>query len=71
MWSVCRTESQIQKNQSSVSPKSKGLEAYWRFNEGSGKTFNDATGHGHTITSAQEPTWVTGVKSTDESTAWK
>ena len=71
VWSVCRTESQIQKNQSSVSPKSKGLEAYWRFNEGSGKTFNDATGHGHTITSAQEPTWVTGVKSTDESTAWK
>lgn len=71
VWSVCRTETQIQKSQSTVSPKSKGLEAYWRFNEGTGSTFNDATGHGHTITATTPPTWVSGIKSTDESTEWK
>ena len=71
VWSVCRTETQIQKSQSTVSPKSKGLEAYWRFNEGSGSTFNDVTGNGHTITSSTPPTWVSGIKSTDESTEWK
>ena len=29
-----------------VSPKSVGLEAYWRFNEGQGNVFEDATGKG-------------------------
>ena len=71
VWSVCRTETQIQKNQSTVSPKSKGLEAYWRFNEGSGNTFNDATGHGHTLTTHATPIWVDGIKSTDEQTNWQ
>ena len=71
VWSVCRTETQIQKNQSTVSPKSKGLEAYWRFNEGSGNTFNDATGHGHTLTTHVTPIWVDGIKSTDEQTNWQ
>lgn len=71
VWSVCRTETQIQKSQSTVSPKAKGLEAYWRFNEGTGNVFHDATGKGHTITTTQTPTWVEGIKSTDEHTDWK
>lgn len=73
VWSVCRTESQIQNNMATVSSKSKGLEAYWRMNEGTGNTFNDCTGNGHTLTcaSGMTPTWVEGIKSTDESTPWK
>ena len=71
VWSVCRTETQIQKSQSTVSPKAKGLEAYWRFNEGTGNVFHDATGKGHTITTTQTPTWVEGIKSIDEHTDWK
>ena len=56
-----------------VSAKSKGLEAYWRMNDGTGNTFTDCTGHGHTLTSeySYTPKWVEGVKSTDESTPWQ
>ena len=51
VWSVCRTEAQIQNNMATVSAKSKGLEAYWRMNDGTGNTYADCTGHGHTLTS--------------------
>ncbi len=44
IWSVVRSASQIQNNMTQVSPKSVGLEAYWRFNEGQGNVFEDATG---------------------------
>lgn len=73
VWSVCRTEAQIQNNMATVSAKSKGLEAYWRMNDGTGNTFADCTGHGHTLTSeySYTPKWVEGVKSTDESTPWQ
>ena len=45
-------------------------EAYWRFNEGSGTTFEDCTGHGHTLTTTKNPTWIPGIKSNDPSTPW-
>jgi signal transduction histidine kinase len=41
IWSVVRSASQIQNNMTQVSPKSVGLEAYWRFNEGQGNVFED------------------------------
>ena len=73
VWSVCRTEAQIQNNMATVSAKSKGLEAYWRMNDGTGNTFADCTGKGHTLTSeySYTPKWVEGVKSTHESTPWQ
>lgn len=73
VWSVCRTEAQIQNNMATVSAKSKGLEAYWRMNDSTGNTFADCTGNGHTLTSgnASTPKWIEGVKSTDESTPWQ
>ena len=73
VWSGCRTEAQIQNNMATVSAKSKGLEAYWRMNDGTGNTFADCTGNGHTLTSgnASTPKWIEGVKSTDESTPWQ
>lgn len=70
IWSVCRSAIQIQNNMTQVRPSSDGLEAYWRFNEGSGNVFNDATGKGHTLTTSATPTWVNGILSTDTSTAW-
>jgi hypothetical protein len=54
-----------------VSPKSVGLEAYWRFNEGQGNVFEDATGKGHTLTTSATPTWIDGILSTDKATEWK
>ncbi len=71
IWSVCRTASQIQNNMTQVSPKSTGLEAYWRFNEGEGNVFEDATGKGHKLLTEETPTWIDGILSTDKSTAWE
>lgn len=71
IWSVVRSASQIQNSMTQVSPKSVGLEAYWRFNEGQGNVFEDATGKGHTLTTSATPTWIDGILSTDKSTEWK
>lgn len=70
IWSVCRTEAQVQNNMTTTSAKSQGLEAYWRFNEGEGNTFEDCTGNGHTLKTSKTPTWVAGIKSTDTETPW-
>lgn len=47
LWNVARTAAQLTNNASSVDPKSEGLLGYWKMDEGSGYTFNDATGNGH------------------------
>lgn len=71
IWSVCRSEVQIQNNIIVTSPKSPGLEAYWKFNEGKGNVFEDCTGKGHTITTSSTPVWIDNILSTDEATPWK
>lgn len=71
IWSVCRSEVQIQNNMTLTSPKSPGLEAYWKFNEGSGNVFEDLTGKGHTLTTDATPVWIDGILSTDTATPWK
>lgn len=70
IWSVCRTEAQIQNNMTTTSAKSEGLVGYWRMNDGEGKTFEDCTGNGHTLTAEQDPVWVENILSTDTETAW-
>ncbi|MCC8035439.1 MAG: DUF1735 and LamG domain-containing protein [Rikenellaceae bacterium] len=70
IWSVARTEAQIQNNMTTVSAQSNGLVAYWRFNEGEGKTFYDVTGNGHDIVTEMNFVWVDDIKSTDEATPW-
>lgn len=71
IWSVARTANQIQNNMTVTSPKSPGLEAYWKFNEGKGNVFQDATGKGHTLTTSITPKWINGILSTDGATEWK
>ncbi|MDO5016998.1 MAG: DUF1735 domain-containing protein [Porphyromonas sp.] len=44
LWNVARTQNQIKENMATIDPSSQGLIAYWRFNEGKGNTFKDATG---------------------------
>ena len=46
VWSRALSASEIQGGICGVAANSEGLEAYWKFNEGSGSTFKDATGHG-------------------------
>ena len=47
LWNVARTAAQLANNATNVDPKSEGLLGYWKMDEGSGYTFNDATGNGH------------------------
>ncbi len=78
IWSVARNAAQIQNSMTQVSPKSTGLEAYWRMDEGKTEersdgtytVFEDATGKGHTLETKQKVTWVDGILSTDTATPW-
>lgn len=79
IWSVARNAAQIQNSMTQVSPKSTGLEAYWRMDKGTTETrsdgtytvFEDVTGKGHTLETKQSITWVDGILSTETSTPWK
>lgn len=79
IWSVARNAAQIANSMTQVSPKSTGLEAYWRMDEGKTEersdgtytVFEDVTGKGHTLETKQKVTWVDGILSTDTSTSWK
>ena len=60
-WSVARTQSQIQTFMSVEVPTSEpGLVAYWKFNEGSGTTAEDASQHGNPATLLNGPVWLPG-----------
>lgn len=71
LWDKALNESQIQNNATIVSPKAKGLVAYWKMTEGVGKKFKDATGHGYDATCNQETKWIHNILSTDVSSPWK
>ena len=60
IWSRALTQDEIQQNSCEVDPKSPGLEAYWKFNEGAGNIAHDATGHGYDATAENDVVWVTG-----------
>ena len=47
VWNYARTKTQIQESLCGTDPTSEGLIAYWKFNQESGTTFIDATGHGY------------------------
>ena len=61
-WTKARTQLEIANNMYSCDPNSDGLECYFKMNEGSGNTFTDATGHGHTATANGTLTWVPDVR---------
>ena len=61
VWKCQRTAEQIASNPYRVSPDSENLVAYWKFNEGSGRTVYDVTGHGADLSGSREPKWVSVV----------
>lgn len=79
VWSVARNAAQIANSMTQVSPKSTGLEAYWRMDEGKTEeredgtytVFEDVTGKGHVLETKQSITWVDGILSTETATPWK
>ncbi len=70
IWNVARTARQIQRSvNKEISPKSKGLVAYWRMDEGEGDVAFDMTGNGHDMQlgnavgpDAADPAWVSPGK---------
>lgn len=63
LWSIARTQTQIQNNMFAVSPKSSDLTFYFKFNEGEGDVFTDATGHGYVGHSKGTTQWIHGIRS--------
>ncbi|MBP3827828.1 MAG: DUF1735 and LamG domain-containing protein [Prevotella sp.] len=46
IWDYARSATEIKGGMCGVDPKSEGLKAYWKFNEGEGHIFKDASGNG-------------------------
>ena len=62
LWSVPRSQTEVQNNMYVVSPDSKGLEIYWKCNDGSGTTIHDYSGNERHGTLSSAETWMTDVK---------
>jgi sugar lactone lactonase YvrE len=60
IWSIARSAAGIQANMfnTGLSGSTPGLVAYWHFDDGSGTSASDATGHGNTGNLVNGPTWV-------------
>ena len=69
VWNYARTKTQIQESLCGADPGSEGLVAYWKFNQSSGTTFIDETGHGYDMDwtkSKREKTDGAGLTATPE-----
>lgn len=65
VWSVARSQAEIENNMYVVSPDTPGLEVYWKCNEGSGTVIKDYSNHGRDGKLAREATWEEGVRFPD------
>lgn len=66
IWSIARTQSQIQDNMYSVSTSSEGLLHYWKMNEGQGTEFKDYASVDPApikVSSANSILWLDNVRS--------
>lgn len=62
LWTVARSQREILNNMYVINPNTDGLFAYFKFNEGSGNEFSDATGNGNTCVSEGTTQWVQNVR---------
>jgi hypothetical protein len=69
LWNVARTEEEIRANMcKKLNGNEIGLVGYWRLDEGSGTTTNDATSNSNNGTLVNSPSWVwSGTAIGDES----
>jgi endo-beta-N-acetylglucosaminidase D len=63
VWKRALTAAEILANRCDVPPTSANLEAYWKFNEATGTTTQDLTGHGHlgTLMAMSPSDWSANV----------
>lgn len=62
VWSRALSKAEILNGLCGVDPASKGLEAYWKLNEGQGNVASDISGKGHNATAAGPVKWIAGVR---------
>lgn len=65
VWSVARSQAEIENNMYIVSPDTPGLEVYWKCNEGSGTLIKDHSNHNRDGQLKMEATWESGVRFPD------
>ncbi|MGM9740029.1 MAG: DUF1735 and LamG domain-containing protein [Candidatus Cryptobacteroides sp.] len=64
LWNKARSQKEILNNMYACDPETPGLVFYFKFNEGEGCLFHDATGNGYDVTTNNEvvPTWIPDVR---------
>ena len=62
LWTVARSQGEVANNMYVINPESKGLFAYFKFNEGRGNVFADATGHGNSCIAKGTTQWIPNVR---------
>lgn len=58
IWNVIRTGKEIRRNMYTIDPKTPGLMAYWKFNEGKGNIVKDATGNNNDAIAKSDLKWI-------------
>lgn len=63
IWNVVRSQEDVYKNMYDVDPKTEGLKAYWKFNEGKGNNIaKDFTGNGNDAVAYTDAVWPNGIE---------
>lgn len=62
LWTRALSSREISNNPYATNPNANGLSLYFKFNEGKGKNFVDATGHGNKAWCNSEVRWIPDVQ---------
>lgn len=66
VWSVARSQAEIENNMYIISPDTPGLEVYWKCNDNNGTFIKDHTNKGRDGKLAKPATWESGVRFPDD-----
>lgn len=63
IWNVIRSQEEVYKNMYDIDPKTPGLKAYWKFNEGKGNNIaKDFTNNGNDAVAYTDAVWPAGIE---------
>ncbi len=62
VWTRALTQAEINNGMCVVDPASNGLLAYWKFNESTGNTVTDISGHGYDAIANRAITWIPNIR---------